>query len=70
MEQDHLLPYLQCHNDFDGGVLNIDLNATSAANADTVDGKHASELLNYNNLTNKPTIPSVGNGNICIITTA
>lgn len=52
--------------DFDGGVLNIDLNATSAANADTVDGKHASELLNYNNLTNKPTIPSVGNGTVTI----
>ncbi len=27
-------------------------------NADTVDGKHASDLQNYNNLSNKPTIPA------------
>ncbi len=48
--------------DFDGGVLNIDLNAASATNADTVDGKHASDLLNYNNLTNRPTIPKYEEG--------
>ncbi len=29
-----------------------------AENADTVDGKHASDLQNYNNLSNKPTIPA------------
>ncbi len=38
----------------------------SAANADMVDGKHASDLQNYNNLTNKPVIPSVGNGTVTI----
>lgn len=32
--------------------------AGSAGNADTVDGKHASELLNYNNLSNRPSIPA------------
>lgn len=35
-----------------------DSNVASATNADTVDGKHAADLQNYNNLTNKPTIPA------------
>lgn len=40
------------------GVSTFHGNAASATNADTVDGKHASDLQNYNNLTNKPTIPN------------
>lgn len=32
--------------------------AIQAGNADTVDGKHASDLQNYNNLTNRPSIPA------------
>lgn len=47
--------------DFEGDVKNIDLNATSATNADTVDGKHASDLQNFNNLTNNPISKSIGN---------
>ncbi len=31
--------------DFNGDVLNIDLNATSSNNADTVDGKHATDFV-------------------------
>lgn len=38
----------------------------NGGNADTVDNKHASDLLNYNNLTNRPSIPSVGNGTVTI----
>lgn len=38
----------------------------NGGNADTVDGKHAIDLQNYNNLSNKPNIPSVGNGIVTI----
>ncbi len=38
----------------------------NGGNADTVDNKHASDLQDYNNLTNKPIIPSVGNGTVTI----
>ena len=38
----------------------------SGLDADLLDGQHGSHYLNYNNLTNKPSIPSVGNGTITI----
>lgn len=49
-----------------GAISPSKLTVGGATNADTVDGKHASDLQNYNNLTNKPAIPSVGNGTVTI----
>ena len=37
------------------GYVTINAAASRGGDADTVDGKHASELQNYDNLTNKPT---------------
>lgn len=34
--------------------------------ADTLDGQHGSYYLNYNNFSNTPTIPSVGNGTLTV----
>lgn len=39
-------------------IAHVDSTVEEAVNADTVDGKHASDLQNYNNLTNKPAIPT------------
>lgn len=47
-------------------IADVDKSVAYAVDADTVDGKHASDLQNYNNLTNKPTIPTVGNGTVTI----
>ena len=51
-----------------GQTGNVVISALPAngGNADTVDGKHAIDLQNYNNLSNKPNIPSVGNGIVTI----
>ena len=38
----------------------------SGLDADLLDGQHGSHYLNYNNLTNTPTIPSVGNATITL----
>ena len=38
----------------------------SGLDADLLDGQQGSHYLNYNNLTNKPSIPSVGNGTMTI----
>ena len=40
----------------------------SGLDADLLDGQHGSHYLNYNNLTNKPTIPTVNNGVLYINT--
>ena len=40
----------------------------SGLDADTVDGYHASYLLNYNNLTNKPTISNINTGSSNVFT--
>lgn len=49
------------YGSFVGNVSGNASYANSCGNADTVDGKHASDLLNYNNLTNKPTaLPANG----------
>lgn len=40
--------------------------SAKAADSDKLDGQDGSYYLNYNNLSNKPTIPSVGNGTITI----
>ena len=40
----------------------------SGLDADLLDGQHGSHYLNYNNLTNKPTIPTVHNGVLYINT--
>jgi hypothetical protein len=41
-------------------------SAVANLNSDLLDGQHGSYYLNYNNLTNTPTIPTVGNGTITI----
>ena len=38
----------------------------SGLDADLLDGQQGSHYLNYNNLTNTPTIPSVGNGTLTV----
>lgn len=38
----------------------------SGLDADLLDGQQGSHYLDYNNLTNKPTIPSVGNGTLTV----
>ena len=40
--------------------------ASSGLDADLLDGQQGSHYLNYNNLSNKPTIPSVGNGTLTV----
>lgn len=40
--------------------------AASATNSDKLDGQDGSYYLNYNNFTNKPTIPTVNNGTLTI----
>ena len=40
--------------------------AGSGLDADLLDGQQGSHYLNYNNLTNKPSIPSVGNGTLTV----
>lgn len=37
-------------------------------NVDLLDGQHGSYYLDYNNMTNKPTIPTVGNGTLTMST--
>lgn len=40
--------------------------AGSGLDADLLDGQQGSHYLNYNNLSNKPSIPSVGNGTLTV----
>jgi RNase P/RNase MRP subunit POP5 len=49
--------------DLDGKYLNI---GDKAADANLLDGLDSTYFLNYNNLTNKPTIPTVNNNTITI----
>ena len=59
------------HFDVDGGTSNASVqaatfvgalsgNASTATNADKLDGLEGTHYLDYNNLTNKPTIPAAG----------
>jgi len=45
---------------------NANDGASSGLDADLLDGQHGTHYLDYNNFTNKPTIPTVNDSTICI----